>query len=344
MSKPIGVIGAGSFGKAIANVLSINQEVLLYVRRKEQIEILKSLQVNEPKVLRPQISFTNELPEIAEKCDVIFPIVPSSNFRSMMQDLAPFLHPYHMLIHGTKGLDVSQELQDGDLKKLKRNDISTMSEVIRSESVVLRVGCLAGPNLAAEMAVNLPAATVIASEFEEVRKMGEKLLRCPQFKVYGNSDLIGVELSGVLKNIIAIASGVSVGLGFGDNAKGLLLSRGLAEMVRLGTAMGTTQSPYLGLAGIGDLITTCSSKLSRNFRVGFHLANGRELSEIIEELGEVAEGVKTVRYMNAIRQTLNVRAPITEHLHKMLFEGTTATDALAQLMALEYSNDADFMQ
>jgi len=240
--------------------------------------------------LNPNIEPTNDLEFLADSCDVIFPIVSSTGFRDLMRNFSPFLHPYHILIHGTKGLDIKND--SGTKKgKFDPGNIMTMSQIITSESVIVRVGCLAGPNLATELAANQPAATVVASHFEEVIQVGKRLLRNDRFRVYGNNDLIGIELAGVLKNIIAIASGTLSGLGLGENARALLISRGLVEMIYLGKALGGNVQAFIGLAGIGDLMATCSSKLSRNYTVGFRLAKGESFDHITATMDEVAEGI-----------------------------------------------------
>lgn len=343
--KPVGVIGAGSFGSAIANILAEKSEVLLYARDSNTVKKIAENKENRGHKLHTNVTPTGDLSYLANSCNVIFPIVPSSAFRSMMQQLSPYLHPYHILIHGTKGLDIS--LPPGEtidtVPFLTRENIRTMSEVIMDESVVIRVGCLAGPNLAKEMAANHPAATVVASHYKEVIREGEKLLRNDRFQVYGNSDLIGIELAGVLKNIIAIASGALSGLGLGENAKGLLISRGMVEMIHLGKAMGGDVEAFVGLAGIGDLVTTCNSTLSRNFTVGHRLAKGETLEEILADMEEVAEGVNTVRIAKKFIDTAKLRAPITEALHEVLFEGLTVDKALQLLMRYPYNVDIDFL-
>jgi glycerol-3-phosphate dehydrogenase (NAD(P)+) len=279
---------------------------------------------------------------VAETCNIIFPVVPSANFREMMKKLSPFLHPYHILIHGTKGLDIRDPSAHSN-KTLNREMVRTMSEVIREESVVVRVGCLAGPNLAKELADNQPAATVVASRFTEVIKEGQKLLRTDRFQVYGSKDLIGVELCGVLKNIIAIGSGALSGMGLGENARALLISRGMVEMIYLGRALGGNIEAFIGLAGVGDLVATCSSTHSRNFTVGYRLAQGDTLENILETMEETAEGVNTIRTVKKLAAFYNVRAPITQTLHKVLFEGMTVENALHLLMKSPFNSDVDFL-
>src|SRR6267154_806557 len=290
---PVGVIGAGNFGTVIANMLAQNRKVLLYARNLADVHRINSTRKHRGYRVHDQVEAVNDFERIGRECEVIFPMVPSSHFREMMVRLAPHLHPYHMLIHGTKGFDIT--LPAGEtiesINKLDRSMVKTMSEVIREESVAVRIGCLAGPNLSKELALGQPAATVVASSFHEVIQTGKKLLKSERFQVYENNDIVGVEIAGVLKNIIAIASGALNGLGFGDNAKGLLISRGAVEMVYLGRALGGDTKSFLGVAGIGDLVTTCNSPMSRNFTVGYRLAKGEKLKDIIEDMKEVVEGL-----------------------------------------------------
>jgi len=345
-NKPIGVIGAGSFGTVIANYLAENNKVILYVRRAEQAEEINKSRQSSNQPLHENILISNSIEQVANECEVIFPIIPSSNFREMMSQFGPYLHPYHILIHGTKGLDIQLpagvKLDDPDFK-LSREHVRTMSEVITDESSVVRVGCLAGPNLAREMADKQPAATVIASRYKEVILQGQKLLRNDRFQVYGNHDITGVELCGVLKNIIAIASGALSGLGYGDNARALLISRGMVEMIYIGRAFGGNVEAFIGLAGVGDLVATCTSTLSRNFTVGYRLAKGETLPQILATMEEVAEGVNTVKIITKMSDSLNLRAPITENLYKVLFEGLPVEKALNYLMKYPLNVDIDFL-
>ncbi len=343
--KPVGVIGAGNFGSAVANLLAPQRKVLLYARDEKVIQRINDKGENRGHKMHANVQPVDDLARVARECEVIFPIVPSSHFRSMMKNLSPYLHPYHILIHGTKGFDI--RLPDGEspetVEKLDRSQVKTISEVITEESVVVRVGCLAGPNLSKELAAGQPAATVIASHYNEVINLGKRLLRNDHFQVYGNNDLVGVELAGVLKNIIAIASGALSGMGFGENAKGLLISRGMVEMVYLGRALGGNTKAFLGIAGVGDLVTTCNSSLSRNFTVGYRLANGESLKNIIESMDEVAEGVNTIRIAKKCADHYKVRAPITNTLYQVLFEDLTMKQALHYLMRYPLNADIDFI-
>ncbi|MEK6780435.1 MAG: NAD(P)H-dependent glycerol-3-phosphate dehydrogenase [Bacteroidota bacterium] len=343
--KPIGVIGAGNFGSVIANIIARNRKVLLYARDEKVVHRILDKRENRGHRMNKHVIPTNDMAFLASQCDVIFPIVPSEHFRKMMKKLSPYLHPYHILIHGTKGLDI--KLPKGEsietVAQLNRNQVKTMSEVICEESVVVRVGCLAGPNLSRELALRQPGATVVASHFNEVIQTGKKLLRNDRFQVYENNDLVGVELAGVIKNIIAIASGALSGMGYGENAKGLLVSRGAVEMVHLGKALGGSTSAFLGVAGIGDLVTTCNSPMSRNFTVGYRLAKGEQLSAILDDMEGIAEGVNTIRIVKKCADYYKVRAMITETLYKVLFENLTVQKAVQYLMRYPLNVDINFL-
>jgi glycerol-3-phosphate dehydrogenase (NAD(P)+) len=343
--KPIGVIGAGNFGSAVANLLATQRKVLLYARDESLIRRIAEHGENRGHKMHANIEPISDMAYVAQQCDIIFPIVPSAHFRSMMKKLSHYLHPYHILIHGTKGFDIqlSEKENIKDIKTLNRSRVKTMSEVIMEESVVVRVGCLAGPNLSKELAAGQPAATVIASQFNEVIQIGKRLLRNDHFQVYGNNDLVGVELAGVLKNIIAIAAGALSGMGYGENAKGLLVSRGMVEMIYLGRALGGNTKAFLGVAGIGDLVTTCNSSLSRNFNVGYRLAQGDTLEQVLKSTDEIAEGINTVLIAKKCAEYYKVRAPITTTLYKVLFEDLTMKQALQYLMRYPLNVDIDFL-
>ena len=340
----IGVIGAGSFGRAIANIIAERNQVLLFARDKQKVLDADEKQKSEGLGLHDDITIIDDLSQLAEQCEVLFPIVPSSNFRTMMSQLAPFLKPYHILIHGTKGLDMNvANVEISKENPLSREHVKTMSEVILEESCVLRVGCLAGPNLARELQLHQPAATVVSSRFAEVIEAGQLLLKNDRFLVYGSTDVIGVELCGILKNIIAIASGAISGMGLGDNSKSLLISRGMVEMIHIGRALGGNTEAFLGLAGIGDLVATCSSSLSRNYTVGFRLAKGEALSDIVESMEEVAEGVNTVRIVSQLATTYGIRCPITETLLKIFNGEMTVQESHNYFMKFPFSTEIDFI-
>lgn len=338
--KAVGVIGAGSFGTSVANLLAVNNKVLLYARKPETAELLTKTRKSGSYALHDNITPTNDLEQVAGNCNTIYPVVPSGNFKEMLKNIAPFLKPYHILIHGTKGVNILGLKKD---EQIQPENVYTMSQLITQETNVVRVGCLAGPNLASELALGQPAATVVASQFDEVIEEGKRTLRSDFFQVYGNSDLFAIELSGVLKNIIAISAGALHGLGYGENSKALLISRGLIEMIYIGRLLGANTHAFLGLAGVGDLVATCSSTLSRNFTVGKRLAEGEVISEILDSMEEVPEGINTVKIINQLAQSYKYRFPITETLYRIFSEDLKIEDGLRLLMKSPITTDINFL-
>lgn len=339
--RKVGVVGSGSFGLAVANLIAHNYDVLLYSRTKEVVDSINNEHTHRNQTLKPNVVATDSLEYLAQECSLIFPIIPSNHFKSVILELSPFLSPKHILIHGTKGLHIDTDINT--IESLRKEDVYTMSELILKETSVVRVGCMAGPNLAAEIAQGQVAATVIASRYNEVIKEGQKALNSRTFRAFGSNETLGVELAGVLKNYIAIASGMLYGMGYGDNTKALLITRGMAEMIYIARALGANEKAFLGMAGIGDLMATCNSKLSRNFRVGFNLSQGKKLDEIVGELGEVAEGVKTLQIIKLLSE-YEFNAPIAEALYNVIFEGWTVEKGVAYLMSRPVSFDADYVE
>lgn len=345
-NKVIAVVGAGSFGTAVANILAENnKKVLLHARTPEKALLLQETRESSGCSLHDNIEVINDLERIGKTCEVIFPVVPSANFRSMMKELGPFLKPYHILIHGTKGFDlhVKDPSKINSRNPLTREHVRTMSEVILEESSVVRVGCLAGPNLAKELSEKKPAASVVASHFNEVIRVGQNLLKNDRFLIYGSNDLIGIELCGILKNIIAVGAGTIGGLKLGENARALFVSRGLVEMVYIGKTLGGNAQAFLGLAGVGDLIATSASNLSRNYTVGYRLANGESIDAIIASMEEVAEGVKTIEIINKLAKSYKVRCPITETLYKIIRKEMTVNEAHTYFMKFPFRAEIDFI-
>jgi glycerol-3-phosphate dehydrogenase (NAD(P)+) len=337
---PVGVVGAGSFGLTVAQLLAVGNDVLLFARDPKLVQ-----QINETRTLlgvklAPRITAVSSYSLIAESCEVIFPVIPSEDFRDMMRQLGPLLSPRHILIHGTKGLDttgISDMVKFQD--KLTRNDVFTMSEVIIQESNVLRVGCLSGPNLSKEILEGQPTATVIASEYDEVVSIGIELLSSKKIFVFGSSDILGAELAGAFKNIIALGSGYLSGKGLGKNVQGLFITRGLHEIASFGGLLGADKSAFLGTAGIGDLIATATSPNSRNFTFGFQMGQGMQLSDALQASEELAEGVRTLKIAYALAKTEKIRLPIIETLYKIVYENLSFEIALDFLMRYPYSKD-----
>jgi len=340
----IGVIGAGTFGLAVSGIIAESQDVLLYTRRKEVLEEVHRTGSYRGRSFK-RIRITNDAEELAKSCTTIFPVVSAAGFRSTMQKFAPYLYPDHILIHCTKGLDIVGGPTSvlAPIEKLKVGKVLTMSQVIQEETTVLRIGCMAGPNLAAEIFNKEPAATVVASRFNEVIEEGKRLLKTDWFRVYHSHDLIGIELAGVLKNIMAIMSGILYGLNYGHNARALLVARGLAEIVEIGELLGAKPSAFLGVAGVGDLVATCSSPKSRNFTFGRRIASGEKPSTILANMEEVVEGVNTTRTIYALAKQYNMDLPIVRVLYRVIFHDMPLPQAQKLLMEYPFLADVTFM-
>lgn len=335
----MGVIGAGSFGTAVSNLLAENGKVYLYARNKNALLEGKNAET----VSHPNIIVTDSIEEICERSYMLIPVVPSAHFKEMITDFSPFLRPDHLIIHASKGLHCEFDIDTADAKTIHLKDIKTMSQLILEATSVARIGCLAGPNLAAEIADRQPAATVIASRFDEVIREGKSVLKSERFQVYGSKDLLGVEFAGVLKNYIALAAGIMEGVGYGGNTKAWLIARGLGDMIRLGKAMGADKKAFLGIAGIGDLVATCSSTKSRNFMVGFRLAKGEKLEEILSSMSEVAEGVRTLKIAKLIADSTNTYAPLLQGIYSVVYENMKVEECVVQLMNIPVDLDADYL-
>lgn len=340
----VGVIGAGSFGTAIANLLAINGQVLLFSRKAELVQKINREHRNFGVDLSMNIRATSDITELTQLCHLIYPIVPSDGFRAMMRSLGPHLKPHHFLIHGTKGFDL-HGLTNDDLEhnKINPSEVSTMSQVIAQESIVRRIGCLSGPNLAREIMEGQPTATVIGSKFDEVIDMGKKTLKSDTFHVFGTQDIIGAELAGALKNIIAIGSGILRGRGLGKNIQAMLITRGLSEMVAFGKAFGAENTAFFGTAGIGDLVATATSKDSRNFTFGYRLGQGESRQDIVASMVELAEGVRTLQVTHKLAQHFRLRLPITRMLHEVVFDAYNIDEAIRYLINYPYDVDVDFL-
>ncbi len=339
-SVPVGVVGAGSFGLTVAQLLAVNNDVLLMARDPKVADQINTSRKWLGIAIAPRIKVVSSYAQVAEMCEVIFPVVPSSEFRGMMRSLGPLLSPRHILIHGTKGLDTSGIADIMTFKgRLDREAVCTMSNVIMQESNVLRVGCLSGPNLSKEILEGQPTATVIASEYDEVIHIGIEMLSSKKIFVFGSSDILGAELAGAFKNIIALGSGYLQGKGLGQNVQGLFITRGLHEITYFGGLLGADKSAFLGTAGIGDLIATSTSTSSRNFSFGFQLGQGRRLADVMASTEELAEGIRTLKIAYNLAKTEKVRLPIIETLYKIVYENLPFEVALDFLMRYPYSKD-----
>lgn len=338
-TQTVGVIGAGSFGTAVANLLAENASVILATNSAKSADEINSSRKSVGQDLAPNIHVTNRLDLLAGSTKIIFPIIPSQDFYQCMVDLKPHLQKDHILIHGTKGLHLTTEISSS----IRKEDMLTMTQVMQRVTGIEKVGCLAGPNLAREIAEGKPAATVIASNSQEVLDIGQQLLRSSNFQVLWNDDVYGVELCGVIKNIMAIASGALSGFELGENAKSLLVNRAMVEMIHIGTHMGAGLKAFLGVAGIGDLMATCNSPKSRNYTVGYRLAKGESPQRIFDTMEETAEGVNTTRLIYHLSEHYDWKTPITKLVYKVLFEEFPVQNAMSLLMKLPVREDIDFI-
>jgi len=345
MKKTVGVIGSGSFGVTIAKLLIENVNVLMFTRRDSVMEAVNERQHYMGIDTHGKITAVNDLSYISEHCEVIMPAIPSSSFRTVMKAISPYVGPEHIMIHCTKGLDVttiSEKRMENDT--FTRKDVYSMSEVIMDETTVIRIGCMSGPNLATEILAGQPAATVIASEFKEVIRIGQKILSSNKFSVFGSYDLKGAELAGAFKNIIAIGSGILGGMKMGKNMQAALITRGLREMIQFGKSMGANSKSFLGTAGIGDLIATATSESSRNYTFGKKLASeGGTSDQIIKSIGEVVEGVNTLKIIHLLAKKEKLSLPITNMLYRVIYENYPIEKALRLLMNYNYAADVDFI-
>lgn len=331
--QPIAVLGGGSFGTAIANLLAENgQQVLQWMRDPEQAAAMR-LERENPRYLKgikihPGVQPVTDLAATVAQAQLIFVALPSSALRSVLQPLAAQLAG-KSLVSLTKGIEAQS--------------FKLMSQIIEEVVPDAHIGVLSGPNLAREVAEHALTATVIASSDEALCLRVQDVLHGPRFRVYASQDRFGVELGGALKNVYAIIAGMAVALGMGENTKSMLITRALAEMTRFAVKLGANPMTFLGLAGVGDLIVTCSSAKSRNYQVGFALGQGLNLEDAVTRLGEVAEGVNTLKVLKAKAEALQVYMPLVAGLHAILFEGRTLSQVIELLMHAEAKTDVDFI-
>jgi glycerol-3-phosphate dehydrogenase (NAD(P)+) len=323
MSK-IAVIGAGSWGTAFAGLLAgEGKSVALWDRNPELIDAINTSHVN-PRYLTDvrlpaAVKAVGDLSDAVVGADIVAMVVPSQAVRGVMEALAPSLRPGAIVVSLAKGLEC------GTLKR--------MTEIIRETAPAVTAAALSGPNHAEEVSHGIPSATVVASPDESAAKLLQEEFMTAAFRVYRNRDLVGVELAGATKNVIALAAGISDGLGFGDNAKASLITRGLAEMTRLGKVMGADPGTFAGLAGMGDLVATCTSRHSRNRAVGERLARGLTADEAQAELGMVAEGVKTAESVRDLALRERIEMPLSLSVYDVIYRGKDPRECVQDLMS-----------
>jgi glycerol-3-phosphate dehydrogenase (NAD(P)+) len=333
----VAVLGGGSFGTALANIVAENgHAVTLWLRNSERADEINKLHCNSEYLpsypLHEALRASTDLGEAVADCDFVFMAVPSSSCRTVARELAQHILPRTILISTTKGIEATD-----DAKTFRM-----MSDVLREEIADVRFGVLSGPNLAKEIAARQITATVIASADPEVNTQVQALLRCRYFRVYDSADMLGVELGGALKNVYAIIAGMAAAMGIGHNTIAMLITRALAEMTRFAVHKGADPITFMGLAGIGDLMVTCMSPLSRNYQVGHALGKGKQLDVIIAELGQVAEGINTLKLLKIHAESIGVRMPLVAGLYEILYNGRSIPEVVGQLMLAEQNRDVEY--
>lgn len=317
------VVGAGSWGTTIASVAAANTPTVLWARRQEVADVINETHRNPHYIssvdLSPELRASSSLQETVSDADVVVMAVPSQGFRTTLQQAAPYIRPWVPIVSLSKGLEPGSLLR--------------MSQVANEVMPGHPVAVLTGPNLASEIAVGQPAASVVAIDDAVIATALQQLFSGATFRVYTNPDVIGCEIAGVVKNVIAIASGIAMGMGFGDNTRATLLTRGLAEMTRLAVALGGSPESLAGLAGMGDLIATCSSTASRNTSVGVRLGQGETIDDIVASMSMVAEGVRSSAVVLELARQHGVDMPITEQVVAVCHESKSASAALVALMS-----------
>lgn len=329
------VIGAGSWGTALAFCLgSKGIEVALWGRDKDDLHSVAAERENPtylPGVRIPEsVSGEPDLAAALRGAAIAVEAVPSDAVADVCSRVRDHLEPATTLVSATKGLEPEEGLRTTQIFE------RLLGPEVASRSVVL-----SGPNLAVEVVKGVPTASVAASAVPEAAESIQRAFASPTFRVYTNDDVKGVELAGALKNVIALAAGINDGLGFGDNTKAALIARGLAEIVRLGVALGAREETFYGLAGVGDLFATCASKLSRNRTVGFGLGQGKPLDEVLRGMTQVAEGISTAKAALTLAGRCRVEMPITEQIYQVLFEGKSPEQAVEDLMRRDLRPEAD---
>lgn len=331
MKLKVGLLGGGSWGTTVASLAAKNNPVTIWARNQKTVQEINEQHTNEKYLpnakLTSSLVASNSIKETVEDADVIVMGIPSQSLRKVLEEAKPYIRPWVPIINLAKGLEISTK---------KR-----MTEIIEEIIPGHPIGVLTGPNLAKEIHFGKAAAAVIAMVDETIAKKLQPIFSSGLFRVYTNNDVIGCELGGALKNIYAIATGMGDGANAGDNTRAAIITRGLSELTRLGIAMGGKKSTFSGLAGMGDLVATCSSAKSRNHHVGSQLGKGKSLEQIIDEMDEVAEGVKTAKVVKELAKKYKVDMPIADEIYKVLYEGNSVSRAFRGLLQYEVGSEKE---
>ncbi len=333
-SCTVAVLGGGSFGTVIANIIASNDNrVRLWLRNDERADSINSQRENSEYLpgyrLHDKLEATASLAHAVSGVDVLFVAVPSGSFRAVVRELAGHVPAETLVISLTKGIEPG--------------GFRLMSEILREEMPSNPRGVLSGPNLAGEIAAGHITGSVIASDSAVINTRIHDLLHSESFLIYSSSDMYGVELGGALKNVYAILAGVAAALELGENTVGMLLTRSLAEMSRFAVHLGANPMTFLGLAGVGDLFVTCSSPLSRNYRVGLALGRGQPLDDILGTMDQVAEGINTLGLLKAEADRRQVHMPLVKGLYAILYEHRPVADVFDDMMHTEQAQDVEFV-
>jgi len=331
MQLKVSLLGGGSWGTTVASLVARNAPITLWARDPETVDEINNHHTNEKYLpganLPPKLQATADIAEAVSGADVLIMAIPSQAFRGVLEQIKPHIRAWVPVISLTKGLELSTSMR--------------MTEIINEILPGHPSGVLTGPNLAREIMAGQAAATVIAMEDQTIVREVQRLFRSGLFRVYTNDDVIGCELGGVLKNIIAIAVGMGDGQGAGDNTRSALITRGLAEATRLGVAMGGREETFAGLAGMGDMIATCISPQSRNHHVGVELGKGRAMQDIIDEMVMVAEGAKSAPAIMALAKKYNVEMPIATEVYEVVQGEASARHAFRGLLRVSAGAESE---
>ena len=331
MPLNVGLLGGGSWGTTVASLTARNASTTIWARNENTVNEINEHHTNSKYLpgarLNKNLKASAYIEDTVKNADLLVMGVPAQNFRQVLKNAKPYIRPWIPIISLSKGLEIGSK---------KR-----MTEVIGEILPGHPAGVLTGPNLAKEIHNGHAAAAVIAMVDEIIAKKLQSVFSSGLFRVYTNTDVIGCELGGALKNIMAIATGMGDGANAGDNTRAAVITRGLSELTRLGIAMGGKRRTFSGLAGMGDLVATCSSAKSRNRHVGFQLGKGMKIDDIIAEMSEVAEGVKTAKVVMELAKDYKVHMPISEEVYKVLYEGNTVEDAFKGLLKIESGSEAE---